>query len=200
MVFFGVTSATAQLLGDGRQGWLQRQPGWSPRSAPIRDVIGGAGSASKRVLNGVYTPSWIAPIQDTKNPYVRQMKVIADRADLPWNFYTYYGINTAYVLAQALDAAGPNLTREGLVNALQTESRSFRSAAVVPFRITSVPPGSDRLLHGPYNSDSRGGADDELHHDCDEFVVRQGEEGDLPSAEPDPEAAAVTAERKRGST
>jgi hypothetical protein len=91
---------------------------------------------TKGALNGMYTPSWIVPPQETKNPYVRLMKAIADRADLPWNFYTYYGINTAYVLAQALDAAGPNLTRNGLVNALQTQSGDFRSAAVVPFRIT----------------------------------------------------------------
>ncbi len=65
------------------------------------------------------------------------MKVIADKNGLPWNFYTYYGINTAYVLSQALKAAGPNLTRKGLINALQTKASSFRSAAVVPMRISS---------------------------------------------------------------
>jgi hypothetical protein len=77
------------------------------------------------------------PIQDTSNAYVRQMKVIADAKGLPWNFYTYYGINTAYVLAQAIKAAGPNLTRKGLISALQTKASSFRSAAVVPMVINS---------------------------------------------------------------
>jgi hypothetical protein len=82
------------------------------------------------------------------------MKVIADRADLPWNFYTYYGINTAYVLAQALDAAGRNLTREGLVEALENESRSFRSAAEVPFRINSRShQGLTGFYMARYNSD-----------------------------------------------
>jgi hypothetical protein len=51
---------------------------------------------------------------------------------LEWNFYTYYGINTAYVLAQALKAAGEDLTRAGLVQALENQSKNFRSAAIVP--------------------------------------------------------------------
>ena len=53
------------------------------------------------------------------------MKALASANGLEWNFYTYYGINTAYVLAQALKAAGKDLTREGLVNAMQTQSKNF---------------------------------------------------------------------------
>jgi len=49
---------------------------------------------------------------------------------------TYYGINTAYVLAQALESAGPNLTRKGFVSALEKNASSFRSAAVVPMRFS----------------------------------------------------------------
>ncbi|MDA2988105.1 MAG: ABC transporter substrate-binding protein, partial [Actinomycetota bacterium] len=127
VVFFGVTSATAVLLGTAAKAGFK--PTWMVTSVGSDPDIIGALAGTKALLTGVYVPSWIVPIQDTKNAYVRQMKVIADRAKLPWNFYTYYGINTAYVLAQALDAAGPNLTRKGLVNALQTQAASFRSAA-----------------------------------------------------------------------
>ncbi|HEY7823946.1 MAG TPA: ABC transporter substrate-binding protein [Acidimicrobiia bacterium] len=133
VVFFGVTSATAQLLGSAAKAGFS--PTWMVTSVGSDPDIIEERVGSRAALNGVYTPNWIVPPQETRNPYVRLMKAIADRADLPWNFYTYYGINTAYVFAQALDAAGPNLTRSGLVNALQTESNSFRSAAVVPFRI-----------------------------------------------------------------
>lgn len=132
VVFFGVTSATANLLGTSARAGFQ--PTWmitSVGSDP--DIVGGL-VGSKGILNGVYTPSFIHPIQDTRNAYVRQMKVIADRANLPWNFYTYYGINTAYVLAQAIDMAGPNLTRKGLINSLETNASKFRSAASVPLR------------------------------------------------------------------
>ena len=83
------------------------------------------------------------------------MKVIAKRAGLEWNFYTYYGINTAYVLAQALKAAGKNLTRKGLVKALETKARNFRSAAVVPIVINSKShQGLTGYYMGQYNASS----------------------------------------------
>lgn len=136
VVFFGVTSATANLLGTSARAGFQ--PTWMVTSVGSEpDIIGGL-IGSKAILNGVYTPSFLHPIQDTRNPYVRQMKAIAEGAGLPWNFYTYYGINTAYVFAQALKAAGPNLTRKRLVNALETRSNRFRSAASVPLRFSKT--------------------------------------------------------------
>lgn len=137
VAFFGVTSATAQLLGTAARAnfaptWMITSVGSDP------SVLGGIlGSSANALLKGVYTPSFLVPIQDTRNAFVSQMRVIASRSNLTWNFYTYYGINTAYVLAQALKAAGPNLTRKGLINALQTKARDFRSAAVVPMVFSS---------------------------------------------------------------
>lgn len=136
VIFFGVTSATAQLLGTSALAGFS--PTWMVTSVGSDPSVIEARLGSKGVLNGIYTPSWIEPPQNTRNPYVRLMKAVADRANLPWNFYTYYGINTAYVLAQALHKAGPNLTRTRLVNTLETNSNQFRSAAVVPFRITKT--------------------------------------------------------------
>ena len=132
VVFFGVTSATAQLLGTSakaafRPTWMVTSVGSDP------SVLGSSlGAATNALMAGMYAPSFLVPFQDTTNPYIAQMKVIADKNSLPWNFYTYYGINTAYVLSQALKAAGPNLTRAGFINALQTKAGTFRSAAVVP--------------------------------------------------------------------
>lgn len=137
VVFFGVTSATAQLLGTAARNAFA--PTWMVTSVGSDPSILGAslGSSANALMNGIYSPSFLVPIQDTSNPFVSQMKVIADKNGLPWNFYTYYGINTAYVLSQALKAAGKNLTRAGLINALQTKAASFRSAAVVPMVINS---------------------------------------------------------------
>lgn len=135
VVFFGVTSATAQLLGTAARSAFA--PTWMVTSVGSDPSILGAqlGASATALMKGIYTPSFLVPIQDTGNAFVSQMKVIADQSGLPWNFYTYYGINTAYVLSQALKAAGPNLTRAGLVNALQTKAATFRSAAVVPMVI-----------------------------------------------------------------
>jgi len=137
VIFFGVTSATAQLLGTAaragfRPTWMLTSVGSDPSV-----LAGSLGASANALLAGIYTPSFLVPIQDTTNPYVSQMKAIADANGLPWNFYTYYGINTAYVLAQALKAAGPNLTRQGLIDALQTKASSFRSAAVVPMNVSA---------------------------------------------------------------
>jgi branched-chain amino acid transport system substrate-binding protein len=138
VVFFGVTSATAQMLGTAARASFR--PTWMITSVGSDPSVLGAslGANTNAILNGIYTPSFLVPIQDTNNAYVRQMKVIADRNNLPWNFYTYYGINTAYTLAQALKAAGPNLTRKGVMEVLQTKAGTFRSAAVVPMRITKT--------------------------------------------------------------
>ena len=137
VVFFGVTSATGQLLGTAAKAGFR--PTWMITSVGSDPSVLGAslGAATNTLLNGIYSPSFIVPIQDEGNAYVSQMKVIATKSGLPWNFYTYYGINTAYVFAQALKAAGPDLTRAGLIDALQTKANTFRSAAVVPMVINA---------------------------------------------------------------
>jgi branched-chain amino acid transport system substrate-binding protein len=142
VVFFGVTPATALTLATAAGArfapkWMVTSVGSEP--AVLTQNLAAAGIPNPAaVLNGIYTPSFLVPIDDARNPYVRLMKGITDRAGLPWNFYTYYGVNTAYVMAQALKAAGPNPTRRSLVNALQTKSAGFRSAANVPMRITAT--------------------------------------------------------------
>jgi len=137
VVFFGVTSATGQLLATAaRSGfaptWMITSVGTDP--SVLKGILGASTGA---LMKGIYVPSFIVPAQDSRNAYVSQMKAIANANGLEWNFYTYYGINTAYVLAQALKAAGKNLTRKGLINAMQTQSKNFRSAAVVPFVVNS---------------------------------------------------------------
>ena len=153
VVFFGVTSATAQMLGTAAKSafaptWMITSVGSDP------SVVGAAlGAAGNTLLKGVYTPSFLVPIQDTTNAYVSQMKVIADKNSLPWNFYTYYGLNTAYVLAQAIKAAGPDLTRASLINALQTKASTFRSAAIAPMIISAKShQGLNGYYMGQYNA------------------------------------------------
>jgi branched-chain amino acid transport system substrate-binding protein len=137
VTFFGITQATANLLGTSAK--LGFRPTWMVTSVGSEPtILGGVlGASAKALLNKVYTPSFLVPITDVGNPFVSQMKTLVTASGLPWNFYTFYGVNTAYVLAQALKAAGPNLTRNGLMNALQTKASTFRSAASVPMVITA---------------------------------------------------------------
>ena len=137
VVFFGVTSATTQLLATS--GALSFAPKFMVTSVGSDPTVIGAslGAAANAALNGIYTPSFAAAANDTRNPFVSQMRAIATKAGLQWNSYTYYGINTAYVLSQALKAAGKNLTRKGLINSLQTNAADFRSGASVPMVINN---------------------------------------------------------------
>jgi branched-chain amino acid transport system substrate-binding protein len=134
LVFFGVTSATARMLGDAAR--IQYSPTYMVTGVGTEPTIFATRGVPTALFAGMYTISFLPPIQDTRNPYVRQMKVIAEGGGVPWNFYSFYGVNTAYLLAQALKAAGPNLTRKGFMNALDTKSRNFRSAGVAPLVIS----------------------------------------------------------------
>lgn len=137
VVFFGVTSATAVMLKTAAAvgfspKWMVTGVGSEPTI--IKSLLGPAATA---LMTGMYTPNFAVAVSDVGNPYVAQMKTLVEASGLPWNFYTYYGVNTAYVLAQAIKAAGPNLTRTGIINAIQTKGSTFRSAAVVPFVVSA---------------------------------------------------------------
>lgn len=137
VVFFGITQATGNLLGTAAK--VGFKPTWMVTSVGSEPTIikGILGAAATSLMNKMYTPSFLTPISDLGNPYVSQMKTLVEASGLPWNFYTYYGVNTAYLMAQAIKAAGPNLTRKGLINAVQTQGAKFRSAAVVPFVVSA---------------------------------------------------------------
>lgn len=153
VVFFGITQATANLLGTAAK--VGFKPTWMVTSVGSEPTIikGILGAAATPLMNGMYTPSFLTPITDLGNPYVKQMKTLVEASGLPWNFYTYYGVNTAYLMAQAIKAAGPDLTRKGLINAIQSQGSKFRSAAVVPFVVSaSSHQGLSGYWMGQYDS------------------------------------------------
>jgi branched-chain amino acid transport system substrate-binding protein len=130
VVFFGVTSATANVLATSAR--AQFAPKWIVTSVGSDNSVLAALGVPNALLEGLYTPSFLPVIQDTSNRYVSEAKAIVEGAGLPWNYYTYTAATSAYVFAQALKAAGPNLTRKGLINVLETQSRNFRTPGVVP--------------------------------------------------------------------
>jgi ABC-type branched-subunit amino acid transport system substrate-binding protein len=153
VVFFGITQATANLLGTSAK--VGFAPTWMVTSVGSEPTIikGILGPAATVLMNKMYTPSFLTPITDLGNPYVKQMKTLVEASGLPWNFYTFYGVNTAYLMAQAIKAAGPNLTRQGLINAIQTQAANFRTAAVVPLVVSaSSHQGLSGYWMGQYDS------------------------------------------------
>jgi ABC-type branched-subunit amino acid transport system substrate-binding protein len=103
------------------------------------------GKANDALINGVITDAYLPSFSQASNPWVVLFKKILTQYDpkAPWDGNTEYGIANAYTLVQALEAAGKNLTRQGLINAVNTDGGSWTGPGLVPFRYTTA-------VHGGY--------------------------------------------------
>jgi ABC-type branched-subunit amino acid transport system substrate-binding protein len=88
------------------------------------------------LIDGAITDTYLPPPADTTSPWVRLFMKIDAQYDshAPFNSNVEYGMASAYTLVQALRAAGPNLTRRGLIKAINRRGASWRGPGLVPFR------------------------------------------------------------------
>ncbi len=95
------------------------------------------------LIEGAITDGYLPSSSDTSNPWVQLFMKIKAQYDpsAPFDFNVEYGIANAYTLVQALQAAGKNLTRQGLVNAVNNFGSSWKGAALVPFRFSKTDHG-----------------------------------------------------------
>ena len=99
--------------------------------------------AAKGLLNGVITDSYIPPESDTSNAWVQaERKLLQDYAPSLWasaglDGNTEYGVALGYTFVQALQAAGKNLTRQGLLDALAKTGSTFATPGLVPLSYSS---------------------------------------------------------------
>jgi ABC-type branched-subunit amino acid transport system substrate-binding protein len=103
-------------------------------------------TAGDALINGAITDGYLPSFSDSSNPWVTLFKGILTQYDkgAPWDGNTEYGIANAYTLVQALEAAGKNLTRQGLVNAVDNDGASWYGPGLVPFRYS-------KSVHGGYS-------------------------------------------------
>ncbi len=73
------------------------------------------------------------------NPWIQLFKKIHDQYDAsaPFDGNVEYGMANAYTLVQALKAAGKNLTRQGLVTAIESGGAKWAGPGIVPFRYST---------------------------------------------------------------
>jgi len=103
----------------------------------------GGGSAAEQaaaggLLNGVITDSYFAPEANSTNAWVvAERKLLKNyapslyaKSGLDGN--TQYGIALGYTFVQALQAAGKNLTRAGLISAIEKDAKKFVTPGFVP--------------------------------------------------------------------
>jgi ABC-type branched-subunit amino acid transport system substrate-binding protein len=104
------------------------------------------GKAGTELIEGAITDGYLPSVADLSNPWIALFKKIHDQYDAsaPFDGNVEYGMANAYTLAQALQLAGKNLTRQSLIEAVNTRGSQLTGPGLVPFRYST----SD---HGGYS-------------------------------------------------
>ncbi len=103
------------------------------------------GKAGTELIEGAITDGYLPSTADLSNPWVALFKKVHDQYDAsaPFDGNVEYGMANAYTLAQALQLAGKNITRQGLINAVNTTGSKLVGPGLVPFRYSTS-------VHGGY--------------------------------------------------
>jgi ABC-type branched-subunit amino acid transport system substrate-binding protein len=117
----------------------------SPTVGPLLEAFTkeGGGTAAEAaeasgLLDGVITDSYFPAESDVSNAWVKvEKKLLQNYAPALWKKAgldgdTAYGVALAYSFVQALKAAGKNLTRQGLISAIENDGAMFVTPGFVP--------------------------------------------------------------------
>jgi ABC-type branched-subunit amino acid transport system substrate-binding protein len=95
------------------------------------------------LIDGAITDGYLPSFSDASNPWIQLFKKIKAQYDpsAPWDGNVEYGMANAYTLVQAITAAGKDLTRQDLVNAVDNEGGSWTGPGLTSFRYTKTEHG-----------------------------------------------------------
>jgi ABC-type branched-subunit amino acid transport system substrate-binding protein len=91
------------------------------------------------LLEGVLTTEYLPGVDTPDNPWMQLFQRVWDAhgAEGELTNYRVYGMAEAYTFVQALQAAGPDPTREGLVRAVERAGATFTGPWAAPFRYSA---------------------------------------------------------------
>jgi branched-chain amino acid transport system substrate-binding protein len=91
------------------------------------------------LIEGAITDGYLPSPTDTSNPWIKLFMKIHAKYDAkaPFDGNVEYGMANAYTLVQALKAAGKNLTRADLVNAVNSQGASWTGPGLSKFRYST---------------------------------------------------------------
>ena len=129
--------------------------GWSPQLvvsnvgidpitlAGLLKVVSKGKVSGDALIDGAITDGYLPSFSDTSNPWIKMFLKVKAKYDpsAPFDGNVEYGMANAYTLVQALEAAGKDLTRQGLVEAVDKYGDSWRGPGLVPFRYTKTEHG-----------------------------------------------------------
>src|SRR3954452_1583633 len=92
------------------------------------------GKAGAELIDGIVSDTYLPPLSDTSNSWISLFKQIHDKyiPKLPFDGNVGYGMAMAYTFVDALQRAGANPTRQGLIDTL--EKGGLKGPGLVPFR------------------------------------------------------------------
>ena len=88
------------------------------------------------LIEGAISDGYLPSNTDTSNPWIKLFQKIHAQYDakVPFDGNVEYGMANAYTLVQALKAAGKNLTRQDLINAIDKQGGRWTGPGLVPYR------------------------------------------------------------------
>ena len=139
LVLFGTTDSTATILKAAEKLSLVSKFNW------IAGSVGGdantllALGVKPTTINGALAASFFPDAKDATDPYVSEFMKINTKYNKGVSFdnVVLQGMNSAMLTVQSLRAAGKNLTRSGLIKAIESKGSSFASAGLVPLNYSA---------------------------------------------------------------
>ena len=95
------------------------------------------GKAGAELIDGIVSDTYLPPLSDTSNSWIALFKQIHDKyiPKLPFDGNVAYGLAMAYTFTDALQRAGTNPTRKGLIDTI--EKGGLKGPGLVPFRYSA---------------------------------------------------------------
>ena len=148
LVLFGTTDSTATILKAAEKLSLVSKFTW------IAGSVGGdantllALGVKPATINGALAASFFPDAKDATDSYVSEFMKINTKYNKGVSFdnVVLQGMNSAMLTVQSLRAAGKNLTRTGLIKAIESKGADFASAGLVPLNFS----GSSRVGYNGY--------------------------------------------------
>ena len=140
LVLFGTTDSTATILKAAEKLSLVSKFTW------IAGSVGGdantllALGVKPATINGALAASFFPDAKDATDPYVSEFMKINTKYNKGVSFdnVVLQGMNSAMLTVQSLRAAGKNLTRTGLIEAIESKGAGFASAGLVPLNFSAT--------------------------------------------------------------
>ena len=134
LVLFGTTDVTATILKAAEKLELTKKFTFLAGSVGADANTLLALGVKSTTIDGIVSASFMPDAKDLTDPYVKQFVDINTKYNkgITFDNYVLAAMNSAMLTVQALRAAGKDLTRAGVISAIENKGAKFASAGLVP--------------------------------------------------------------------